>query len=134
MLKGKYSSLFDFRQLENQLLFIYKDPDFHKESSLEILQYLYEFDLHESLPEVVKLLKLNTVIALSSSSIERSFSCLRRVKIYLRNKMSEERLLSFCRISIHKDILKGLGDGKQLYDLIIAKFTEKPRRLDFLYK
>jgi hypothetical protein len=48
--------------------------------------------------------------------------------------MGQERLGSLCRISIHKDILKELEDKKQLHDLIIEKFVEKPRRLDFLYK
>ena len=48
------------------------------------------------------------------------------------NKISEECLGSLCRLSIHKDFLKQLGDGKQLYDLIIAKFTEKPRLISYI--
>ena len=73
---------------------------------MEVLNHLFEFGLQESLPEVVKLLMLNSVIAVSSASVEGSFSCLRRVETYLRNKMGQERLGSLCRISIHKDLLK----------------------------
>ena len=134
LLKSKYGPLFNIQLLQSQLLFIYRDNDFYKKSSVEVLNYLYEFGLQESLPEVVKLLKLNSAIAVSSASVERSFSCLRRVKTYLLNKMDQERLGSLCRISIHKDLLKELEDKKKLHDLIAEKFIEKPRRLHFLYK
>ena len=77
---------------------------------MKVLNYLYECGLQESVQEVVKLLKLNAVIAVSSASVERSFSCLRRVKTYLRNKIGQERLGSLCRISIHKDLLKEHDD------------------------
>ena len=134
LLNLKYGPLFNMQQLVNQLLFMYKDTDFYKKSPVEVLQYIYEFGLQGSLPEVVKLLKLNSAIAVSSASVERSFSCLKRVKTYLRNKMGQERLGSLCRISIHKDILKELEDKKEIHDLIADKFIEKPRRLNFLYK
>ena len=134
LLKEKYGSLFDMPTLKSQLLFMYKDADFHKESPMELMHYIYHYNLHPSLPEVVKLLKLNAVIAVSSASVEISFSCLRRVKTYLRSKMGQDRLSSLCRISIHKDILKEKEEQNQLHNLITEKFIEKPRRLDFLYK
>ena len=86
-LKCKYGPLFHIQSLENQLLFIYNDPDFHKDNPLEILQYIYKCGLETSIPEAVKLLKLNSVISISSASVEKSFSCLKRVKTYLCNKM-----------------------------------------------
>ena len=98
LLKSKYGPLFNIQLLQSQLLFIHRDNDFYKKSSVEVLNYLYEFGLQESLSEVVKLLKLNAAIAVSSASVERSFSRLRRVKTYLRNKMGQERLGSLCRI------------------------------------
>jgi len=42
------------------------EPDFHKDSPLEILQYIYK-----CVPEAIKLLKLNSVISISSASVER---------------------------------------------------------------
>jgi hypothetical protein len=80
------------------------------------------------------LLKLNGIIAVSSASAERSFSCLGRVKSYLRSKMNDERLGWLCRISVHKDILQEKEDQKQLYDLVLEKFIKKPRRLNFQYR
>ena len=83
-----------FDLLENQRLFIYNDPDFHKESTLKILQYIYKCNLEISVSEVVKLLKLNSEIAITSASVKRSFSFLKGVKTYLRNEIGPDRL--FC--------------------------------------
>ena len=54
------------------------------------------------MPEAVKILKLNSVISIPSASLEGSFSCLKRVKTYLRNKIGQKRLGCLCRISLHK--------------------------------
>ena len=129
-----YGPLFTFPDLESQLLFIYKDRDFHKENASELLEYIYKINLQDCLPEVVKLLKKNGVIAISSASVEQSFSCLLRVKTYLCGNMGQERLGSLCRIRIYKDIFKELEEKKNLHDLIAEKFIDKPRRLNFLYK
>lgn len=80
LLQSRYSSLFNIPLLESQLLFVFRDKDFHKSSSMELLEYMYDFELHTCFPEVIKLLQLNAVIAVSSASAEWSFSCLRRVK------------------------------------------------------
>ena len=71
-----YGPLFTFPDLESQLLFINKDRDFHKENASELLEYIYKLNLQDCLPEVVKLWKMNGVIAISSVSVEQSFSCL----------------------------------------------------------
>ena len=91
-LKCKYGPFFHIQSLENQFLFIYHDPGFHIDSPLEILQYIYKCGLETSIPEAVKLLKLNSVIFISSASVERSFSSLKRVKTYLRNKWDKNVL------------------------------------------
>ena len=68
-----------------------------KNSPLELLQFIYNFSLEASIPEVVELLKLNASIALSSASVDLSFSCLERVKTCLRNTMVQERIGSLWR-------------------------------------
>ena len=94
LLKEMYGTLFDVPMLESQLSFIHNDKDFHKESSSEVLKYMFKFNLQSSLPEAVKLFKMNGVLAVASASVERSFSCLKRVKTYLRNRMGQGRLSS----------------------------------------
>ena len=97
-LSEKYGSLFHMSSLENQLMFIYKDEDFLKENPMELLKYIFEMNIQGDIPKVVKLLKLNGVIAVSSASAERSFSCLGRVKSYLRSKINNDKLVCLCRI------------------------------------
>ena len=46
MMKSKYGPLFD---VKSQLIFICKD----KESPVELLQFIYNFNLEKSIPEVV---------------------------------------------------------------------------------
>ena len=74
------------------------------------------------------MLKLNGVMAVSSASVEKSFSCLTRVKSYLRSTMADSRLGSLGRISIHKDILNAKEDQKSLHKLVLAKFVKNPWR------
>ena len=40
------------------------DSDFYKETSMEVLQYIFEFNIQSSLPEDVKLLRMNGVFFL----------------------------------------------------------------------
>ena len=97
-LKNAYGPLFDLQVPESQLLFLYKHKDLYKESPTEKLEYIFKHHLEHSLPEVVKLLKLYSVVAISSASVERSFSCMKIVETYLWNTMGQERLGSLCEI------------------------------------
>ena len=88
----------DVPSLENQLMFIYKGQDFQKDNPMELLKNIFEINIRGCIPQDVKLLKLNGVIAVSSASAERSLSCLGRVRSYLRSKMNDDRLGCLCRI------------------------------------
>ena len=92
LFRVKYGPLFNIHALEQQLLFIYRDLDFHQSNSQELLRYINHFHLQTGLSEVYKLLLINASVAVSSASVKRSFSCLRREKTYLRNAMGQERL------------------------------------------
>ena len=133
-LKLKYGPLFNMNMLESQLIFIYSDGDLYKESSAEVLDYIYSVHLETSLPGAVKLPKVNASIAISSASVERCFSCVRRVKTHLRGKMGQGRVSALCRIAIHRDILKEMEGMNILHSLVIDKFVQKPRRLNFHFK
>ena len=89
LLRMKYGPLFKISLLEQQLLYINRDTDFYKASSQELLDYIMQLNLQSCYSEVFKLLLLNATVAISSSSVERSFSCLKRIKTYLRNRMEQ---------------------------------------------
>ena len=110
---------------------LYARSSFLKETPTELLQYIFCINMQDCVPEFVKLLKLNAVMALSSASAERTFPCLGRVKLYSQNSMGDQRFSSLCRISMHKNILKEKEDKKELHHCILI---QKPRRLNFLYK
>ena len=94
LLERRYGPLCKLSSLKQQLLFIYRDSDFHKATSQELLDYINNLNLQIS--EVFKLLLLKAIIAISSSSIERSFSCVKGSKTYLRNRMEQDRLGCLC--------------------------------------
>jgi len=86
--------------------------------------------------EVYKLFCLILTILSTSVSVERNFSCLYRIKTYLRNSMTEERLSSLATISIEKELINSLADNdEQFYEKIIDRFSVlKDRRIDLIYK
>lgn len=59
--------------------------------------------------ETYKLTVIAVTVPVSSAACERTFSCLRRVKTYLRNRMSDERLTHSALINIERSIAKSLS-------------------------
>ena len=52
----------------------------------QLLSFLYQNDLIQTVPEATKLLKLMLTVPLTTSSVERSFSALKRIKTYNGNQ------------------------------------------------
>eukprot|EP00102_Acyrthosiphon_pisum_P015637 XP_008186298.1 PREDICTED: uncharacterized protein LOC103310290 [Acyrthosiphon pisum] len=63
-------------------------------------------------------LRMYLCCSVSNCSSERSFSALKRIKSYLRSRMTDERLNSIAILNIESDITKGLD-----YDDIINEFS-----------
>ena len=59
-----------------------------KEGSLELLQFIQKYNLGNSVPNTVIMLRIVLTIAVSVATCERSFSKLKLVKKYLRSSMS----------------------------------------------
>lgn len=76
-------------------------------------------------PKIYQLLKLQAAFPVSVASAERSFSSLKRLKTWLRTRMTEERLTGLALIHVHRDINVDVNE-------VINKFAKKPRRLDFV--
>jgi len=78
--------------------------------------------------EVERLIRLLLVVPASSATAERSFSCLRRLKMYLRSTASQSRLNHMAVLRVHQDkvddldlkavqqefVLKTISDAKYL--------------------
>lgn len=78
-------------------------------------------------PEVFKFLRILLVCPVSSSSCERSFSALRRLKTWLRVSLTQSRLNYNAVCSIHSEILDELDLGKILNEF--TSRTENRKRL-----
>jgi len=66
------------------------------------------------------------VLPVTVSSAERSFSTLKRLKVWLRNRMSEERLVGLALLNVHNDI-------EITPDEVIDLFAKsKNRKLDLI--
>ena len=78
-------------------------------------------------PNMYELLKILAIIPLSTTTTERSFSTLRRLKTYLRNTTSESRLVGLVLLAIHRDI--DIAD-----DILLDKFANsgKERNLNLI--
>ncbi|XP_074521341.1 zinc finger MYM-type protein 1-like [Halichoeres trimaculatus] len=126
--------VFDELRLRNELQVIYADTLFHKPPA-ELLKMLIKDELTSALPEVCKLLRLMLTIPVSSTSAERSFSCLKRIKTYLRNSCGQDRLGHLAKISMESSVTQDLKSRGELYDRITTRFaTMKDRRMPLLFK
>ena len=135
-LSSTYKDVFDLALLKSELSVVYFDSQFHGQHIQQCVKLLKEFQDSGLLMEVYKLFCLIMTIPSTSVSVERNFSCLKRIKTYLRNSMTEERLSSLATISIEKDLINFLvnNDG-QFYEKIIDRFSLlKDRRIDLIYK
>ena len=72
------------------------------------------------LSEVSKVLELLLLLPATNATAERGFSCLKRVKTYLRNSMTQQRLNHMMVMNIHHEIARSL-DLKELANEFASK-------------
>ncbi|KAF0740561.1 52 kDa repressor of the inhibitor of the protein kinase-like [Aphis craccivora] len=75
-------------------------------------------------PNIFKLLQILATLPVSSSSNERTFSNLKRIKTYLRNSISEGRLNGLAMLSIN-------SKDKITPTEVIEELAKKKTRLPF---
>ncbi|CAI6354224.1 unnamed protein product [Macrosiphum euphorbiae] len=92
--------------------------------SKSALQALIECDAN-LFPNIFILIKILCTLPVSTTTPERMFSSLKRIKTYLRNTMSEDRLNGLTMLAVHKNVHIDTEE-------IINEFAKKPRKLDFI--
>lgn len=126
--------LYDRGALEAQLRFVFADKDFqHCKSCNELLKALYSQNIATAFSQMERLLRLCLTVGMTTSSVERSFSRLKNIKTYCRNTMGQQRLSALAKIAIERSLVKDL-ELRNLHELVVSKFCEKSRRMEFLYK
>lgn len=135
LMKSPYGHYFNETGLNSELSYIYSSPSFKHDSVSKLNDYLVSSDLNETLPELAQLVNLFLTIPATSTSAERSFSALKRIKSYARNTTTQDRLSGLGLISIEKELFRELKKNPNFYDSVIDIFAaKKERRIDLKYK
>ena len=85
---------------------------------VELNKFFINNNLKEIFPQIFEMIKLYLSIPISSAEAERSFSCLKRLKTWLRNRARQELISSSALINLELEDLKLLD-----YDAIIDEFA-----------
>ncbi|KAG0429471.1 hypothetical protein HPB47_023613 [Ixodes persulcatus] len=105
-----------------------KTGDFSSLSHPELLLRAQTF-----YPAVAKAVEVALTLPVTTCTIERSFSTLRRVKTWLRSTMENDRLVGLCMMSVHRE--RVMKDKNDFITRVIAEFGQKnPRRLQLVFK
>ena len=116
---SKYVKFFDFVRLKTDLIGLYSSQTVRNEckSPGQLLCFLAHKGLNLTVPEVIKLLQLVLTVPATTASVKRSFSALKRIKTYSRNRTEQGRLSSLAVISIETERLLKLKED--IFDFII---------------
>ncbi|XP_022160727.1 uncharacterized protein LOC111026843 [Myzus persicae] len=80
---------------------------------------------YDCFPEINILLNILLTLPATTASAERNFSSLRRIKTWMRTRISEDRLNGLALLHAHRDITINSED-------VIDVFAKSNRRLDFV--
>lgn len=69
------------------------------------IEYLRQSVIQKGFPLFTETLKILLTIPTNTAGCERSFSCLKRLKTYLRTTMGQERLSSLATLQLEKNMI-----------------------------
>ena len=129
-----YGSDIDNSELTSQLLifatkFATECPASKKITLVDILSYLRSLSEGQRtfFSQVCTIAHLLLILPSTNAVSERSFSCMRQLKSYLRSTMGQARLNHLMLLSIYKDLLDGL-DLKVIANEFVQE-SEHPQRV-----
>ena len=123
-----YKDIFNFNDLENELMiwFEYK-ADYGDKSLSDLRAFFASSNLKEMFPQLFIAFKIYLSIPVTSAEAERSFSCLKRLKTYLRSTIGQDRLSSLAILNVERDEINNIS-----IDETIDIFSSvKDRRMHF---
>ena len=121
------------KKLENELQCIYTNQTFSNiVSTYALNRFIRGNTLATKSTASLQFLNIILTTPISSVEAERSFSTLKRIKTYLRNRMKKDTLNSLAVLSFHKDVISDMHDFNQR---VIENFTSKKlRRAEYMFK
>lgn len=97
--------------------------------NISFISLLDETNLY---PTIHTALTIALTLPVTTCSVERTFSTLRRVKTWTRNSIGDNRLNGLCMIAVHKEFV--INHKLELIEEIINEFGLLPRRMELLFK
>ncbi|XP_054626012.1 uncharacterized protein LOC129178133 isoform X2 [Dunckerocampus dactyliophorus] len=131
---AKYARFFDLERLRSELVGLYGSQAVRNtcQSPGQLLDFLAQKDLVQTVPEATKLLQLALTILATAAS---SSSALKRLKLQSHIRTDQERLSSLAIIAMEAERVSKLKENKEdFYNKVTELFAEKDERLDFIYK
>jgi hypothetical protein len=124
---------FDVGKLRTELNTLYKRDDMNAMDRVcTLLKFLEKNELKGPFSEIYKLCNIVATTPMNTAESGRCFSTLKRVKTFLRNSTSQDRLSVMAMLSIEKTMIKNIKNfNNQVIDIFVRA---KERRADFVYK
>ena len=131
----QFDAIANYYNLNSELLqcdhrlfkqFLADYPDIDVETASDLVDVLFKHELITFLPQLSLIATIFTSIPATSSTAERSFSTLRRVKSYLRSTMGQTRVSSLAIINIERSYANRLL--QESMDRIIDIFGKRNNR------
>lgn len=124
-----YNHLLNFAKLKSEIPDYILNKSINKENNnfntLELSKKFIEEKQNIFYPEIFKVFKIYLSIPISSSEAERSFSCLKRIKTWLRNTTGQSRLSSLAILNIESQALRNIDLDKVVEDFGSKNDTRK---------
>ena len=96
---------------------------YRKKALLEVLQFIQKYNLGNSVPNIVIMLRIFVTIAVSVATCEWSSSKLKLIKNYLRSSMSALRLRNLATLCTEQQLTDKINS-----DIAIEEFANKKAR------
>lgn len=121
------------KKLKTELSLIYSKEELKAcRGAVDLFQIFMENNLEEVFSETVTLLKIVITTPMTTAEAERCFSTLKRIKTFLRNTMTQERLNALALLSMEKRLVTEMTDFNQR---VIEKFAvQRERRAKCMFK
>jgi hypothetical protein len=126
-------TLLNKKKLRTELTVLYEREDFRNiAGTIPLLQLMCKNNLQDAFHEVTTLLRIIVTIPMTTAEHERCFSLLKRIKTFLRNSMTQDRLTALAMLSIEKRLITNTRDFNTRVIEMFA--SNKSRRKEFNFR
>ena len=126
-----YSHFLDFTHLDAEMNIFYQykiELGIENLKLSDLTKKFVELDCKKVFPQIYNVFSLYLSIPVSSATAERSFSCLKRTKTWLRSTISQDRLSALAVLNIEADYISKID----IENVINIFASSKTRRIPFI--